>query len=134
MVSRRTLVIGILVLLLVVSFPFWFTFFIAGPPTPLFSVSNYDNVSHTVGVEIIGPDNTSIFNDSRTLAPDEHWSHPKPQYMLPKSVFSWGEERCIVSATLDNTTTKNMTIYYHPWNNPHIKVYNGNIEVVWLTV
>ncbi|WP_052402840.1 hypothetical protein [Methanococcoides methylutens] len=134
MVSRKTLLIFILLFLVVISFPFWFTFFIAGSPTPLFSVSNYDNVSHTVAVEIIAPDNTSIFNDSRDLDSDEHWSHPKPLYMVPRSVFAWGEDRYTVYATLDNNVTKNMTINYHLWNDPSIEIYDGTLSIGEITV
>jgi len=134
MVSRKILVIFVVLLLVVVSYPFWSLFFIVGAPTPLFSVSNYDNVSHTIAVEIIGPDNTSIFNDSRNLDPDEHWSHPKPLYMVSRSYFAWGEDRYTVYATMDYNVTRNMTINYHLWNNPRIKIYDGTLIIGEITV
>ncbi|NYT19288.1 MAG: hypothetical protein GKC08_03230 [Methanosarcinales archaeon] len=134
MISRKTFVIGILVTLLILLFPFWFTFFIAGSPIPLFTVYNSDPISHTVGVDIIGPDNTSIFSDSGTLGPDEHWSHKKPLWMVPRSFFAWAEDKYMVYATLDNNTTKNMTINYHLWNDASIHIYNGNMSIGEITV
>jgi hypothetical protein len=44
------------------------------------------------------------------------------------------EDEYMVYATLNNNTTKNMTIYCHLWNNPSIELYNGIMELGEVTV
>ncbi|ABE51988.1 Hypothetical protein Mbur_1055 [Methanococcoides burtonii DSM 6242] len=115
-------------------FPYWFTFFIAGPPTPLFSVRNSDNVAHVVTVEIIGSENNSIFSSTKELQPDSSWSQEKSFRMLSVSLFDWAGVSYVVHATLDNGSSVNLSIKYHHWNTASVSIREDAIEIEEITV
>ncbi|NPE28400.1 hypothetical protein HNV12_10600 [Methanococcoides sp. SA1] len=131
----RKLKIGIIVLaLIILLFPYWFTFFIAGPPTPLFSVRNSDVVPHVVTMEIIGSDNSSIFSSTKELQSGSSWSQKKSFRMLSASLFDWAGESYVVHAILDNGATDNRTINFHHWNTAHVSIRYGSVGIEEITV
>ncbi|MCM1986961.1 hypothetical protein [Methanococcoides seepicolus] len=131
----RKIKIGIVVLaLIILLLPYWFTFFIAGPPTPLFTVHNSDIVPRVVTVEIIGSDNSSIFSSTKELQPGSSWSQRKPFRMLSASLFDWAGISYVVHATLDNDASANLRINYHPWNTAYVSIGYGTIGIGEMTV
>lgn len=131
----RKLKIGIIVLaLIILLFPYWFTFFIACPPTPMFTVRNSDIVPHIVTVEIIGSENNYIFSSTKELQPDSSWSQRKPFRMLSGSLFDWAGKSYVVHATLDNGASANRSINYHHWNIASVSIRKDAIKIEEITV
>lgn len=132
--ERKVKIAIVVFVLVIVSFPYWFTFIIAGPPMPLFSAYNSYDISQIVTIEIMDSDNSSIFSGSKELQPGSSWEQEKPLGMIGASFIDWAGEKYIVHGTLSNGVTDNISIDYHPWNSADISIRSGIIELGEITV
>ena len=111
MKTRNKIFIGVgIVALLVVGFYVIFSFYLVGPPLPLFSLKNGDVSNHEVVIEIFDLHNKSIFKEKLELDPKEEICYPRPFLFN----FLWLKE-CTLKVTVDNKTTKIYKTDVYPW-------------------
>ncbi len=129
---RRNLMIGIsslvlLFLLLFVAIPY----FIAGPPTPLFTARNHDSEGHELRVEVFDSENNSVLDETYELTPDERISHPKPfRFRVPGfEIVDY-----TFKFTLDGRLTETYSTSVRPWNTVEVELYADYAESRSLSV
>ena len=108
--NKKILAVGV-ISFFVIFIPIYF--FIIWPmmilppyPSSLFVISNWDDVNHTVQVEIINSNNNSIFIESFDLKPDDLFSFERILDWCSKGRFywlSWDEGSYTFKVTLDDT-------------------------------
>ncbi len=123
---KRKILIGsaVLVILFVVLFVA-IPYFIAGPPTPLFTARNHDSEVHELRVEVFDSGNNSVLDETYELAPDERISHPKsfrfrvPGFEIVDYTFKF---------TLDCRFTETYSTSVRPWNTVEVELYAAYAE------
>ena len=100
-------------------------FYIMGQPTLLFHVYNHDaNNSHEVVVEIINPDNESVFKELYYLDPNDGAGSPKLPMMEDPKIM----EKYTFKVVLDNDTMKLRNTMIDPWTTVDIDLYQNSHE------
>ena len=121
MKTRNKIFIGVgIVALLVVGFYVIFSFYLVGPPLPLYYIENEDVNNHEVVVEIFDSHNKFILKETHKLSPKESVEYPKP--FLFK--LTWPEEEYIFKITLDSEVTETYETEIYPWLMVAIHLYH----------
>ena len=111
MKTRNKILAGAgIVVLLVIGFYIIFPFYLVGPPLPLLSLKNRDDINHEVVIEIFDQNNKAIFNETYELDPKEEIGHLRP-FLLK---FRWLKE-CTLKVTVDNDATEMCKTDVYPW-------------------
>lgn len=114
-------VLVILFVVLFVAIPY----FIAGPPTPLFTARNHDSEVHELRVGVFDSGNNSVLDETYELTPDERISHPKsfrfrvPGFEIVDYTFKF---------TLDGRFTETYSTSVRPWNTVEVELYADYAE------
>ena len=123
---KRNAILGIviaLVLLIIVGFytnQIQVGYWMMGEATPLFIIYNEDSNSHEVDIEIFNSDNESILKELYVLDQSEQKEYPKPQTMTTSRSY----HTYTFKVTLDNETTKIVSIDIDPWTTSEISLYH----------
>lgn len=123
---RNNVLIGsaVLVLLLTVLF-IAIPYFLAGPPTPLYTVRNHDVETHELRVEVFDSENNSVLDETYELAPGQRISRSKSfRFRVPG--FEIVDYR--FKFTLDGQFEETYSTNIQPWNTVEVELYSEYAE------
>jgi len=125
-IFRKSLMIGIFLLVLMLMLLFIsIPYFIAGSPTPLFSIRNHDVGVHELRVEVFDSKNNSVLDKTYELSAGEEFYHAKPfKFLVPG--FETGDYT--FKFTLDNRLTETYSTNIQPWNTVEVELYADYAE------
>ena len=101
------------------------------PPYPaeLFYIHNWDDMNHSVTVEIFNSENKSIYLESHDIKPDAYIKVDRGFDWCPKNRFYWlfwDEGSYTFNVTLDDTYNKSHYIELYPRVSVFIRIDSDN--------
>ena len=135
--KKKKLIAAIITIIIISVFLFFFIILpmgILGPePSPLFYIFNSDDdTNHTVTVEIFNSNNTSIYNKSFDVKPDDYIKIDRGFDWCPKHMFYWffwDEGSYTFYVTLDNTYNESYHTDLYPVKSIMIRLYSNEIPL-----
>lgn len=127
---KKILIVGAISLIILTGFIIFLFIilpFMILPPYPaeLFYIRNWDDMNHTVVVEILDSDSNSIYLKSFDVKPDAYIKVDRGFDWCPKSRFywlSWDEGSYTFYVSLDNTYNTSHYIELYPRVSVHIRI------------
>jgi hypothetical protein len=116
-ISKKKLlrIIGIVLFVIIIGYLFvfvWFPIMLIGPPTPLFSIHNFDSENHSLTISIRDSTKRTIFVESYTVQPNQSVHHTRGFGWYPTitwTPFTWSAGEYTFSAVLDDFYTASHT-------------------------
>ena len=133
-VNKKILTLGV-ISFFVIFIPIYFFFIwpmMILPPYPasLFVISNWDDVNHTIEIEIFDSNNNSIFIESFDVKPDELFSFKRILDWCSQGSFywlSWDEGSYTFQVTLVDTYIASHYTNLYPSKSVWIRINSNNL-------
>jgi len=132
-VNKKLRYIGI-TLLILAGFYIILPYLFMGPPTSFFSVENGDETNHTVLIKIVDSNSKPIVEESYKLSPHEKVIESKSLWLLVKMSFPLNKNNYTIRVTLENNTSKEMSMSLNPWTSLFISITDSSIFIDKLQV
>lgn len=132
--------IALILLILFVGYYLFFLVFplvLVGPPTSLYYLSNHDDVSHNVTVQIFDDSNITVLkkhyildtNESISLDREIRWYFP-----TPSTFVTWSDGVYTFNFTVDNVVSEEVTEEIGQYLTVAVRLKSGENETVNLDV
>ena len=132
--TRKKIIVIIailLVVLIVYEIVAYIPYLMMGPPFGVFGINNRDSKSHNINVQVFGPTNKLLINQTYNLGPSQVVSYPETGWKdvhEKDRLFPNGYYTFII--TLDSNVTEIYEGIMDTWSSAHIEINNyGNIHI-----
>lgn len=127
MIRKKIIVIIVilLVVLAVYEIVAYIPYLMMGPPFEVFGINNMDSKSHTINVQVHGPTNRLLINQTYNLGPSQTVSHPETGWKDAHEkdrLFPNGYYTFII--TLDGNVTETYEGVMDTWSSASIYIDN----------
>jgi len=113
--KKKVIILIISLLLIFIGYYFFFLVFplmMVGPPCHVYSIGNYDNITHNITVEILDEKNNSVFLKQYSIQPDQRVDYDRQvRWYIPLSseYITWSHGTYTFHFTVDNNISKSIT-------------------------
>ena len=99
---------------------------VVGPPSSVYSITNYDSMPHNISVLIFDENNKSVLQNTYVIRPEQNVDFDRQiNWHIPimSEQITWSHGTYPFQFILDNNISKNITIPIWPWQTIGVWLY-----------